>query len=251
MTTISKFGKIYTHALKLAPTATTKLVYATLTTFADANTREAFPKHETIAEIVGVSVRTIERSIADLKKVGLIEVVGYKTYPNGYKSANVYKLLDSYPSPVSGEIADETISPAIPDVSHPTPVSGQEQTIEHTNTTTTNKQLPRVKKSKPKIRARKLTKSRMKKLVPSSSVAFSSSVPSSSSAFNDSGSSRRKFKANSIDILEHIESNGSCSVDEIIRFGTFTNEPSDIEQMVSVLSRRNRIVADGDRWMVR
>lgn len=242
MTTLPRFGKIYTHALKLAPTASSKLVYATLTTFADANSREAYPKHETIAEIIGVSVRTVERSIADLKKVGLIEVVGHKTYPNGYKAANVYKLIDSYPSPVSGEIGSDAISPAIPDVSHPTPVSGQEQTIEHTNITTTNKQvtnkpISRVKKSKPKIKARKLNTSRMKKMA--------------SSVSEYQQPSRNRFKANSIDILEHIETHGSCSVDEIIRFGTFSNEPSDIEQMVSVLSRRNRIVADGERWMVR
>lgn len=265
MTSVANFGIIYTPALKKAPNPSAKLVYSALATFADAKSREAFPKHDTIADMLGISERTVRRAISDLKDAELIEIVGTKRSRNGYKSANVYRLLDShrppvssknedaddsYRSPMSSENDDDAISPATHDQPHRSPMAGQEQTIEHTNTnnyiTTTSfnndsvdiaHEKPKVK-PRPKMKVKKLGKAGLRKLGNGSLSASSSS-------------SARTYIANGIDVIEFIEEHEGCTLSDIFSNPSFKNTKDDIEYILGHLELKNRITKNGDTYSVR
>lgn len=240
MTTVQQFGMVYPAALKLAPSMGSKAVYSALTVFAHAETREAFPKHETLAEMLGTSVRSIERYIAELKKVGLISIVGFKKNRNGYKSANVYKLLESHPTDVAGNNVAEDDSPAKSGKSHPPRLAGQEQTIlKQTITTTTNNSyvstvtdLPDTKKvvgkspakPRPKVKARKAT------------LLRPTSVPKV----------LKKRMANGIDVVEFLSANGPSDIKAIS--SAFNNDLNDLMMLLNTRTKNGSLSFSDDMW---
>lgn len=77
-----------------ALSAQAKAVYAVLATYADdAGRDQCYPRQETLAEQLGVSVDTVQRHIKALEDAGVVEVVP-RFRPDGGRSSNDYTLLD-------------------------------------------------------------------------------------------------------------------------------------------------------------
>lgn len=71
-----------------------KAVYALLATYADNADRDCFPRQETMALQLGVSVDTIQRHLKVLEQAGVIEVEA-RYRPDGGRSSNDYVLVDA------------------------------------------------------------------------------------------------------------------------------------------------------------
>lgn len=72
-----------------------KAVYALLATYADDDGRDScYPRQETMAEQLGVSVDTIQRHLAVLVEAGVVEVEP-RFRPDGGRSTNDYQLHDA------------------------------------------------------------------------------------------------------------------------------------------------------------
>lgn len=68
-----------------------RALYATLATYANRKTREAFPKQSLLGEVLG-SERTVRRSAKSLEKLGLLKQRHVRG-PNGRYAITVYRLL--------------------------------------------------------------------------------------------------------------------------------------------------------------
>lgn len=89
-----------------------------------------WPSQETIAEAVGLDLRTVERHIAALSRAGWIrEKCRRPGLPRGvqYRLFDVSFVTGPHPTPVAGERSHPTsasLTPDIGDGSHPTSVTG-------------------------------------------------------------------------------------------------------------------------------
>ena len=76
------------------------LVYAALIKFANATTKRCDPKHETLANLLGIGTRTVYTAIKTLEEAGLIGVERrFKANPSGglRKTSSNYTILDPAP----------------------------------------------------------------------------------------------------------------------------------------------------------
>lgn len=73
--------------------ATARLTYVALMSYADNETLTAFPSQELLAEDVGVSIPTIKRAVKELAEAGAIVVQRRRNQSNGNFYANHYTLI--------------------------------------------------------------------------------------------------------------------------------------------------------------
>lgn len=95
MEKVTGFGLVRRDAMRKAPTVNSKIVYALLATYADAKTREAWPKAETLAEELGISKRSVVYALAQLREAEVITLVRYMHDERGYRTGAVYRINDS------------------------------------------------------------------------------------------------------------------------------------------------------------
>ncbi|MFZ4454253.1 helix-turn-helix domain-containing protein [Salibacterium aidingense] len=70
-----------------------KLVYVVLSMYAKNEKMTSYPSHERIAELCGCSVRTVQKSLRTLEKVGAIKTEARHDV-RGYRTSNFYYLLE-------------------------------------------------------------------------------------------------------------------------------------------------------------
>lgn len=74
-----------------------RAVYGVIMSYADNNTRVAFPSRETLAEDLGVSVATVKRAIKELENFGALNVTRQRNKRTGNFFANRYTLVFDSP----------------------------------------------------------------------------------------------------------------------------------------------------------
>lgn len=85
--------------------------YFCLAAKSDFTTLESFVNEDTLAEFVGVGIRTIQRHIQKMKKTMLVDVESKRNMSNGhvfYK--NKYKLRDSHYVLIDNKLIDENLT---------------------------------------------------------------------------------------------------------------------------------------------
>jgi len=94
------FGQPHAHVMRHLGSPGQRVVYVALTLFADAETGECWPSRETLAEHTGLSPRSVTRYVAELVRLGLVEVQA--TYDRrGYRAQNRYVVHDANWAPPS------------------------------------------------------------------------------------------------------------------------------------------------------
>jgi len=68
-------------------------IYAVLCMYADNNSKDSYPKVETIAEKARCSERVARRSLQSLKDAGYVDIIERRD-ARGYQTSNQYVLLD-------------------------------------------------------------------------------------------------------------------------------------------------------------
>lgn len=79
-------------------------VYCALSKFADNKTRESFPRHSTIANLIGAHVRTVKTYLGKLVDAGLLKIKP-RFSADGSRSSNLYILLPVRPKQESNSEA--------------------------------------------------------------------------------------------------------------------------------------------------
>lgn len=98
-----------------------KALYANIMTYADNDTRTAFPSRDTLAADLGVTVRTIGTYIKDLESSGVMTVERQRNQRTGNFYANHYCLRWSEPEEVSFPRREEENDPITTPTVLPTP----------------------------------------------------------------------------------------------------------------------------------
>jgi len=98
-----KFALIPEWVIDLPISHTSFRLYAVLARYADYNTHRAFPSRETLAERLGTSIRTVERSVMELQDRGAI-----KRQNRGRYHSNMYLLVTDDPKTTS-ETSDKNV----------------------------------------------------------------------------------------------------------------------------------------------
>lgn len=97
-------GKLSTTAVQL---------YGVIMTYADNESKTAFPEHKTLAKDMGVSVSTIKRAIKNLEDQGVLIVQRRRNKRTGHYYANHYQLVLNDPwvnNELPPKVTDEPIT---------------------------------------------------------------------------------------------------------------------------------------------